>query len=158
MKVTKDKALTHTAAVALFDPILWTLLEPDMAIICACLPVLRPFLTALLNSRFLAPARDYFTSSGGSRPRPVNTIETIGGSSLPVAMGRENKGTGVSGSSSFERLKDEEEAEPDLWPSGYASERKVMVGKSRSMERSEIPLETIAVRTVVDWRETRAAP
>lgn len=31
--------------VALYQPVLWTVLEPDLAVICACLPVLRPLIT-----------------------------------------------------------------------------------------------------------------
>ena len=90
----------------LFQPQLWLTLEPDMAIICACLPVLRPLVTMILASPFYRSIASHLTvgrssisskgagtsSSGGSSARHSKhqaALNTIGGSSVvPGNMGR----------------------------------------------------------------------
>ncbi|KAG6354233.1 hypothetical protein INS49_004837 [Diaporthe citri] len=71
--------------MALFNPQLWMTLEPDMAIICACLPVMRPLVTMLLASPLYLSITSYLTagSSTGSSANngKLAASNTIGGSS-----------------------------------------------------------------------------
>lgn len=90
--------------MGLFKPQLWLTLEPDMAIICACLPVLRPLITMLLSSPLYRSIASHLTAgrssisskstgagTGGSSTRHSDkhaALNTIGGSSvLPGGKG-----------------------------------------------------------------------
>lgn len=85
--------------MGLFQPQLWLTLEPDMAIICACLPVLRPLITMVLASplyrsiashltvgRSRLSSKDVGTGSSGSSDAQHSkhvALNTIGGSTVP---------------------------------------------------------------------------
>ncbi|KAM7219701.1 hypothetical protein V8F06_004914 [Rhypophila decipiens] len=151
---------TADFTTVMFDPVLWTVLEPDMAVICASLPVLRPLLT---GSYFLSGR----SGSGGSgRSRPGNIV-TIGGSEGGLSKGgaKLSKNNVSSGVSSQEQLHHAHsgDAEMGLWPEGYSYEQKLKIttgNKARSSSSAhsgpdDIPLEAIGVKTVVDWQETK---
>ncbi|OAL05468.1 hypothetical protein IQ06DRAFT_212384 [Phaeosphaeriaceae sp. SRC1lsM3a] len=61
------------------DVFIWSSVEPSIGIICACLPTLRPLLMHLLQPwrRFVTSSNKSSSTSKGSHPYPLNTIETI---------------------------------------------------------------------------------
>lgn len=83
----------------LFNPQLWMTLEPDMAIICACLPVMRPLVTMLLASPLYRSIASYLTtgsstSTSRSAKNGKHTASNrIGGSSAaPSSAARRGAG------------------------------------------------------------------
>ncbi|KAK4209074.1 hypothetical protein QBC37DRAFT_324543 [Rhypophila decipiens] len=162
---------TADFTTAMFDPVLWTVLEPDMAVICASLPALRPLLTGVMNSSLFLPLKSYFSSgrsgSGWSGRARSGTVVTIGGSEGGLSKGgaKLSKNNVSCGVSSQEQLHHAHsgDAEMGLWPEGYSYEQKLKVttgNKARSSSSAhigpdDIPLEAIGVRTVVDWQETK---
>lgn len=119
---------SDAATVGLFKPQLWLTLEPDMAIICACLPVLRPLITMVLSSPLYRSIASHLTvgrnsisgkSTGSGASSHVGTgpgkhaaLNTIGGSAVPSSTGRghhvreKSRGSGTTKftMSSFESL------------------------------------------------------
>ncbi|KAK7704521.1 hypothetical protein SLS63_014211 [Diaporthe eres] len=95
--------------LGLFKPQLWLTLEPDMAVICACLPVMRPLITMILASPLYRSIASHLTvgrtsisskgtgagtsasSSSSSSHRAMHSkqaaLNTIGGSSVPSSKG-----------------------------------------------------------------------
>ncbi|KAK3995731.1 hypothetical protein QBC44DRAFT_12543 [Cladorrhinum sp. PSN332] len=150
--------------MALYDPVIWTVLEPDMAIICASLPALGPMLTTFLNSRLVTPVRSYFSkgSSSYASGSGFDGNVTIGGTPMKIPGSSKGGKKGASSTnvtpsnvSSQERL-NIGDPEAGFVPEGYVTERRVTVGKASSgNDGANIPLESIAVKTVVDWRETK---
>ncbi|KAK4229301.1 hypothetical protein QBC38DRAFT_472532 [Podospora fimiseda] len=149
--------------MALYDPVIWTVIEPDMAVICASLPSLGPMLTTFLNSRLLTPVRSYFSKGSGSYGSGAgfDGNVTIGGTPMKIPGSARGGKKGASSNltpsnvSSQERL-NVGDPEAGFVPDGYVAERRVTVGKASSgHDGANIPLESIAVKTVVDWRETK---
>lgn len=133
--------------MGLFQPQLWLALEPDMAIICACLPVMRPLITMILASPFYRSIASHLTvgrsslsskgtgagsgSGGGSaRHSKHAALNTIGGSSVPGSAGttghhvrEKSQGSGttkftLSSFESLEYLRDEDVEAGCLVPDG----------------------------------------
>lgn len=122
--------------MGLFKPQLWLTLEPDMAVICACLPVLRPLITMVLASPFYRSIASHLTvgrssisskgtgggtgssrSSHGAGYNKHAALNTIGGSSVPGGKGHhvreKSQGSGttkytMSSFESLEYLRDED--------------------------------------------------
>ncbi|KKY34260.1 putative integral membrane [Diaporthe ampelina] len=108
--------------MGLFKPQLWLTIEPDMAIICACLPVLRPLITMVLSSPLYRSIASHLTVSGkitGSGGSSLGAghgkhvaLNTIGGSALSSGTGaghhvrEKSRGSGTTKytMSSFESL------------------------------------------------------
>lgn len=163
---------TADFTTAMFDPVLWTVLEPDMAVICASLPALRPLLTGFMDSSLFLPLKSYFLSgnagSGGSGRSRSGNVVTIGANENGLGssrVGRMAKNEGFVGVSSQEELHRSHGGDPEmgLWPKGYGYEQNLNVtagSKARSSSSAHsgadgIPLEAIGVRTVVDWQENK---
>lgn len=165
----------------LFNPQLWMTLEPDMAIICACLPVMRPLLTMLLASPLYRSITSYLTAGSSASGSGKNAASnTIGGSSAARSSAarrgtrednnragdHHHSGYALSSFDSLEYLGDEDmEAgrlvrDGGIWPSrgdnniGYQTQ----VSRSHSVGPDEVPLGAISVKTVVDCRETTGGP
>ncbi|KAI7773125.1 hypothetical protein LA080_011770 [Diaporthe eres] len=67
--------------LGLFKPQLWLTLEPDMAVICACLPVMRPLITMILASPFYRSIASHLTVGRSSISSKGTGAGTSGGSS-----------------------------------------------------------------------------
>jgi hypothetical protein len=55
--------------------VMWTIIEPNVAVVCACLPILRPFLAKLipmLRSKNSYAANSYGHSGYGAKSRPTD--------------------------------------------------------------------------------------
>lgn len=158
-------------------PQLWMTIEPDMAIICACLPVMRPLVTMLLASPLYRSIASYLSSGSSAGRSGKNTASnTNGGSSAgPNSSARRGAGAGnnqagehrsseyaLSLFDSLEYLRDEDvEAgrlvpEGPVWPSPWDSSIgcQTQVSRSHSVGPDEVPLGAISVKTVVDCRKT----
>lgn len=174
--------------MALFKPQLWMTLEPDMAIICACLPVMRPLVTMLLASPLYRSITSYLTSSATTGSSAKNGklagSNTVGGSSAATSSAarggaRENNNNRASNHhehssgyelslfDSLEYLRDEDvEAgrlvrDAGVWPSSQRDNSigcQTQVSRSQSIGPDDIPLGAISVKTVVDCRETTTGP
>ncbi|RYP17973.1 hypothetical protein DL765_004192 [Monosporascus sp. GIB2] len=128
------------------DSWLWTVTEPAVGILCACLPTLRPLVVAIMGT-----VKRYSTkrSTGES-----NTTITAGGrTSKPASKPRFSRGQVSVPIGSFERLNDIESAEGDpaglvLWPKGFCQDRKTtVVGQdSHSALSDEIALGAIHLK------------
>ena len=64
----------------MFQSALWTNIELNMAIICSCMPALRPLLTSFLNSRIMAPIWPYLKTPTSISSSRMMADHTIGGS------------------------------------------------------------------------------
>ncbi|KAK2615715.1 hypothetical protein N8I77_002450 [Diaporthe amygdali] len=170
--------------LGLFKPQLWMTLEPDMAIICACLPVMRPLVTMLLTSPFYRSITSYLTpsklstSAGGSlgaKHSAQAALNTIGGSSVPSSTARGKIGAShasnpskyaLSSFDSLEYLADEDVEAGRLvrdgrgwsWHHDHSIGCQTQVSRSQSIGGDEVPLGAIAVTTVVDCREMAGGP
>lgn len=165
----------------LFNPQLWMTLEPDMAIICACLPVMRPLVTMLLASPLYRSITSYLTAGASTGSSAKNgklaASNTIGGSSAATSSGARGGDSNNNRASnhrehpseyalslfdSLEYLRDEDvEAgrlvrDAGAWPSQRDNSIgcQTEVSRSHSIGPDDIPLGAISVKTVVDCRET----
>lgn len=153
-------------------------LEPDMAVICACLPVMRPLLTMLLASPLYRSIASYLTTgSSASRSGKLAASNTVGGSSAAPsnaaqrgtrdddnnrASDHQHSGYALSSFDSLEYLQDEDvEAgrlvrDRGIWPSRGDNSIgcQTQVSRSHSVGPDEVPLGAISVKTVVDCHET----
>lgn len=150
--------------MGLFQPQLWLTLEPDMAIICACLPVMRPLITMILASPFYRSIASHLTvgrsslsskgtgagSSGGSSARHSKhaALNTIGGSLVPGSAGHhmreksQGSGTTKFTQSSFESLEylgDEDLEAGRLVPDGrgWSWHGDLSIGHQAQVSRSQ---------------------
>lgn len=152
-------------------------LEPDMAIICACLPVMRPLVTMLLASPLYRSITSYLSagSSAGKSGKQVGS-NTIGGSSAaPSSAARRGvrdsnnragnhdpSGYELSLFDSLEYLRDEDVEAGRLvrdgrdWPlqGDNSIGCQTQVSRSDSIGPGDVPVGAISVKTVVDCRET----
>ncbi|KAI1374032.1 hypothetical protein F4677DRAFT_177630 [Hypoxylon crocopeplum] len=155
-------------------PVMSTVIEPDLGIICACMPVLSPLLKTVLSLRWLRHSKvhDYNHKTGKEGPIPValRSIRTIGGSSMHRGVvvggskkihslslspgGLEDNGEYIQIESSSWHRGDINTEPPNLWPPGYAAERRIVVEKADVVGNGEVPNEAIAVETVLDWQES----
>lgn len=133
------------------DSWLWTVAEPAVGVLCACLPTLRPLVSAIFGSVLTK-----YSTKKSAGLNESSGIATIGGrrGSKP----RFSKAQGMDGSG-FERLKDIEAADRIpviLWPKGYCADRETtVVGMdSHSTISAEIALGAIHVRNEVRLSET----
>ncbi|KAK3329940.1 hypothetical protein B0H66DRAFT_542409 [Apodospora peruviana] len=144
---------------------IWTMAEPVVGIIAACLPTLRPLLRLVLGRAFAGrSSKDANTPSngGGGNGR---TLITIGGGAVKGGLrgqystskskGSTSGGTRTIGS--FEQLDDGDFGpdSPELWPRDYPATREVSVygrgGRDPSVTSDEIPLDGIGVKRDVRW-------
>lgn len=158
--------------VDMFNPVLWTILEPDMAIICACLPLMRSLFTPIAKSPFYLTITSYFNGKVGHSKQDQDTPNVVPAAGEAPIVGGIVKRSGTSqisnwpSSGPFERLEEEEiglrhaQRIPGpsnaawAWPSERATESRITVGRGLSTPSNDIPLGAIGVKTVVGWRET----
>ncbi len=147
--------------VALVNPVLWTVLEPDLALICACLPTLRPLLITITDSSLirsmscrLINSRNRFLSGGSGPPTFVNSTRFT-----KAVKNRET--LRVQKPLSTPSVKMDEGDNLDNcsftqhpWPKGYATDQTTTIGRTTSVPSEEILLGTINVQTTVSWSET----
>lgn len=130
---------------------IWTVAEPAVGIICACLPTMQP-LTRLLFGKFFStrPSREI-----------TKTIVTIGGRVFKPS--KPSKKEDRNGTGSFERLRTVELGEPVfanmLLPRGYSTEREITVNGKRTPSQGslDLPVERISVRKETTWKVSKAS-
>lgn len=143
------QANANASIVVVKDSWLWTVAEPAVGILCACLPTLRP-LVSVIFGRVLTKV----STKESAGLNESSGIATIGGrGSKP----RYSKAQGVDGMG-FERLRDIEASDRTpvrLWPKGYCADRETtVVGMdSHSVISAEIALGAIHVRNEVSLSE-----
>jgi hypothetical protein len=139
----------------------WTVTEPAMGIVCACLPTVGgPIIGTAV--RMITPRKPTQHNESTSKKASFKTIATIGGSSAKIINRPAfSKVKGDDGTGSFERLHDGagEPSTTNLWPQGYHGERETTVsGRRTPSERDDdIPLTSITVKQEMSWTESRAA-
>ncbi|KAI0171451.1 hypothetical protein BJ166DRAFT_589517 [Pestalotiopsis sp. NC0098] len=143
----------------------WTVVEPAMGIVCACLPTVGGPIVGLIVKTITTSRRSEPLQSTNRNKRGSKVIQVIGGSSSRginrPAFSTKSKG-GDSSNGSFERLNDsggETSPTTNLWPKGYRGERDVTVSGRRtpSEHNQDIPLTSISVRQEMSWTESKAA-
>ncbi|PTD07116.1 hypothetical protein FCULG_00005780 [Fusarium culmorum] len=91
-------------------PWIWTVIEPTVGLLCACLPTMQPLLY-LLFGRFITKA---------TQDRSKEGIVTIGGSGAKQVTPKKD--------GPFRRLHDNDSAEePVLWPEAYYNQQNTVV-------------------------------
>ncbi|KAI0182192.1 hypothetical protein EV127DRAFT_488356 [Xylaria flabelliformis] len=77
-----EKGANADLTLDFYNPVLWTIIEPDLAIICACLPVLGPLLRSFINSFLMQPIRSSRKRNRDEEETPnvLRTFVSIGGS------------------------------------------------------------------------------
>ncbi|RYO74539.1 hypothetical protein DL764_010798 [Monosporascus ibericus] len=137
---------TVDVTIEIKDSWLWSVTEPAVGVLCACLPTLRPLVVAIMGT-----VKRYSTKR--STAESNNIITTGGRASKPTSRPRFSTGHEGQSIGSFERLNDIESAEGDtaglvLWPRGFCQDRKTtVVGQdSHSALSDEIALGAIHVR------------
>lgn len=163
-------------------------LEPDMAIICACLPVMRPLVTMFLASPLYRSIISYLTAGAGTdssaKDGKLPDSNTTGSSAAASSAARGGAGEdnndnnrasnshehasgyALSLFDSLEYLRDEDVEAGRLVRDGrvWPSQRDNSIGCQTQVSRSDsrgpddIPLGAISVKTVVDCRETTSGP
>ncbi|KAF4461670.1 integral membrane [Fusarium albosuccineum] len=122
-------------------PWVWTVVEPTIGLLCACLPTMQPLLY-LLFGRFVTRA---------TQDRSKEGIITIGGSGSKQ-MDRERV---PAKDGPFRRLHDNDSAEePVLWPETYHNQQNTVVEHLKGDTEDAIPLGTITVKKEM-WTESR---
>ncbi|RSL85333.1 hypothetical protein CEP52_016176 [Fusarium oligoseptatum] len=123
-------------------PWIWTVIEPSIGLLCACLPTMQPLLY-LVFGRFITRA---------TQDRSKEGIITIGGSGSKQAE-RERV---PNKDGPFRRLHDNDSAEePVLWPETYINEQNTVVEHMKGDRGNAIPLGTITVKKDMTWAESR---
>lgn len=161
-------------------PVLWTTVEPDIAIICASLPVMRPLITELLNLRFVRSISSYMSKARGGQDTAAPShqpagpaMHTIGGTSRykkPDPVSRDTWDGMPSTTSSFTLLRDEESelgtqygeikghhagAQPTWWyPNHYPSQQTPTVRCGQGTA-DEVQLGSIKVERVLHVMSSR---
>ncbi|KAK1451877.1 TAM domain methyltransferase [Colletotrichum melonis] len=132
------------------DTIIWTNVEANTAIICACLPCLKPILNLALNGRLKSSIKRSGQNSGGqyilndrTKPSTANGSSYLGGSGTGAM--RKGVGGGAEDERPFTRLS-ERDSEPSIdianddGGSGHGNGR---VGEAVAAEATpEVPLTT----------------
>ncbi|KAF5578491.1 uncharacterized protein FSUBG_13784 [Fusarium subglutinans] len=122
-------------------PWIWTVIEPSVGLLCACLPTMQPLLYVLFG-RFITKT---------TQDRSKEGIITIGGSGQKSA----DRQKGPVKDGPFRRLHDNDSAEePVLWPETYHNQHNTTVEHSKGVAVDEIPLGTIAVKKDIHWEES----
>ncbi|KAM5372390.1 hypothetical protein ACJA88_009139 [Fusarium oxysporum] len=122
-------------------PWIWTVIEPSVGLLCACLPTMQPLLYVLFG-RFITKT---------TQDRSKEGIITIGGSGQKSA----DRQKGPVKDGPFRRLHDNDSAEePVLWPETYHNQHNTVVEHSKGVAVDEIPLGTIAVKKDIRWEES----
>ncbi|KLP23230.1 integral membrane protein [Fusarium fujikuroi] len=122
-------------------PWIWTVIEPSVGLLCACLPTMQPLLYVLFG-RFITKT---------TQDRSKEGIITIGGSGQKSA----DRQKGPVKDGPFRRLHDNDSAEePVLWPETYHNQHNTVVEHSKDVAVDEIPLGTIAVKKDIRWEES----
>ncbi|KAF7533841.1 hypothetical protein G7054_g6730 [Neopestalotiopsis clavispora] len=142
----------------------WTVVEPAMGIVCACLPTVGGPVVGMIVKTITTSKHSEPLESTRKNKRSSKVIQIVGGSSTRgitrPAFSSKSKG-GESSNGSFERLNDSggETSPTNLWPKGYRGERDVTVsGRRTPSDRTEdIPLTSITVRQEMSWTESKAA-
>lgn len=142
----------------------WTVVEPAMGIVCACLPTVGGPVVGMIVKTITTSKHSEPLESTRKNKRSSKVIQIVGSSSTRgitrPAFSSKSKG-GESSNGSFERLNDSggETSPTNLWPKGYRGERDVTVsGRRTSSDRTEdIPLTSITVRQEMSWSESKAA-
>ncbi|ETS81855.1 hypothetical protein PFICI_06857 [Pestalotiopsis fici W106-1] len=142
----------------------WTVVEPAMGIVCACLPTVGGPIVGMIVKTITTSKHSEPLESTRKNKRSSKVIHIVGGSSSRginrAAFSSKSK-SGESSAGSFERLNDSggETSPTNLWPKGYRGDRDVTVsGRRASGERTEdIPLTSITVRQEMSWTESKAA-
>ncbi|KAI1654953.1 hypothetical protein F4813DRAFT_368965 [Daldinia decipiens] len=168
---------TAEFTLAYANPTLWTALEPDLAIICGCLPMLGPLFNGSLRMHPFtwirrSLDRDYGNVERDRIPVAIRALRSIGGSSMhrgKTGKGNKSQGFRISRSSirPFRNIEDDfdsvevnshghsREVNRETfgpWSQGYAAEYRAVERKTGDDGVDEVPLGVITVETVVDWR------
>ena len=136
------------------DSWLWTVAEPAVAVLCACLPTWRPLIANMFGS-----VLSLYSSKKSEGLKDPNLVAAGGRLSKPPSKSRFAKSSGKGTEGSFERLNDVEnprEIPEGLWPRGYRADRETTVvgTDSHSALSDEIALNAIHVRNEVCLSET----
>ncbi|KAI1424967.1 hypothetical protein F5Y12DRAFT_714832 [Xylaria sp. FL1777] len=147
--------------VALVNPVLWTVLEPNLALICACLPTLRPLLVTITDSALVRSMSSHLVNSKNRLVGGSSGTRTSVKSTRFANAAKKTETLGSQKPLSTSSLKGDEGDDPDHrsftrypWPKGYAADRSTTIGRTRSVRSEEILLGTINVETTVSWSET----
>ncbi|KAM0338677.1 hypothetical protein ACHAPU_011234 [Fusarium lateritium] len=126
----------------ILTPWIWTVIEPTVGLLCACLPTMQP-LMYILFGRFITKA---------TQDRSKEGIVTIGGSgSKQLDRQRVPAKDGP-----FRRLHDNDSAEePVLWPETYYNQQNTVVKHAKEGVVEAIPLGSINVQKDMRWEESR---
>ncbi|KAK9421425.1 hypothetical protein SUNI508_05660 [Seiridium unicorne] len=139
----------------------WTVVEPAMGIICACLPTVGGPLVGTIVKLVTTPKPPQRNESSGLKGCFKNIPTNGSGSSRAIKRPGLSKVKGDDGTGSFERLNDESAvpSPTDLWPKGYRGERIYTVSGRRtpSEQSDDIPLTSITVKQEMSWSESKAA-
>ncbi|KAM0304697.1 hypothetical protein HYE67_001627 [Fusarium culmorum] len=118
-------------------PWIWTVIEPTVGLLCACLPTMQPLLY-LLFGRFITKA---------TQDRSKEGIVTIGGSGAKQVTPKKD--------GPFRRLHDNDSAEePVLWPEAYYNQQNTVVETAKGGTVETIPLGAIKVNKDMGWEES----
>lgn len=124
---------------------IWTTVESSTAIICACLPTMRPLAVMLFGDAMKAEPEQ----------SDLSTIKTIGGGTTRGTYSKRPEGPNLG---RFRKLADRRPGEQDstrLWPEHYLNERETTVegNKTPGETDRDIPMDDILVRRDMSWTD-----
>lgn len=139
----------------------WTVVEPAMGIVCACLPTVGgPFVNMIVKTVTMSKPAE--RNDSADKNTSTKTIATMAGSSAkPRSRPGLSRIKGENGTGSFEQLNDDSghRSPTDLWPEGYRGGRDVIVsgGQTPSEHEGDILLTSITIKQEMSWTESKAA-
>ncbi|KAL8727053.1 MAG: hypothetical protein Q9166_006296 [cf. Caloplaca sp. 2 TL-2023] len=121
----------------------WSTAEPNLGIVSACMPTMKPLLRRVIPQSKRRNARSNKQSgSGSSGPKKISATESFGSSGF-------NKLKRGRGHQQFRELDDDDENLPVGGPTGTQTH---ITSSEAGKENSGIPMNAIEVKTNMDWQ------
>ncbi|KAL8766381.1 MAG: hypothetical protein Q9209_006815 [Squamulea sp. 1 TL-2023] len=124
----------------------WSTAEPNLGIVSACLPTMKPLLRRVIpQGRTRNAGSNKRSGSGDSGPKKISATESIGSSGF-------NKLKRGRGHQQFRELDDDDDIVDNLQMGGPTGTQTRITSSDAGEENLGIPMNVIEVKTNMDWQ------
>ncbi|KAL8787999.1 MAG: hypothetical protein Q9213_001891 [Squamulea squamosa] len=124
----------------------WSTAEPNLGIVSACLPTMKPLLRRVIpQGKTRKAGRNKQSGSGDSGPKKISATESFGSSGF-------NKLKKGIGHQHFRELDDDGDNVDNLQTGGPTGTQTHITSSDVGEENSGIPMNVIEVKTNMDWQ------